>query len=222
MPDLPALHSLIDSSQKKLGEVVILAIWGGCGYALKLAWEGFQGWRAARKAAKQSNPVHLAERQIQLNILADRVCRWSGAGHVSIYQFSNGQFFNNGDSIQKASMVSEATENNAMARWLSQSQQLPMAGFPHLLKALSQQSHVWLYRDECEDYQLNQYMRERGYTSRVVCLLTGAKGAWLGLMAISFVEGHFHDEALPAVDNLTGLQVLADYQRACAFILTNP
>ena len=215
MPALTTLHSLLDSSQKKLGEVVVLAIWGGCGYALKLAWEGFQGWRAVRRQARQSSPVYLAEKQIQLNIAADRACRWAGAAHTSIYQFSNGQYFSNGDSIQRASMVSEAVENNAMARWLSQSQQLPMVGFPHLMRTLGTNNHVWLYRDECEDYELNRYMRERGYTSRLVCLLTGARGTWLGLLAISFTEGYFTDEHI----NLTTLE---EHRRACASILTTP
>ncbi|GAB3638743.1 hypothetical protein GCM10027422_43330 [Hymenobacter arcticus] len=214
MPDLIALRSLLDSSQKKLGEVVILAIWGGCGYALKLAWEGFQGWRAVRKAVKQSNPVYLAGKQIQLNIAADRACRWAGAAHTSIYQFSNGQFFTNGDSIQKVSMVAEAVENNALARWLTQSQNLTTAGFPNLLRALDK-GHVWLYRDECEDFELERYMRERGYTSRLVGLLTGKQGVWLGLLVISFSEGYFTDEHI-------NLAMFEEHRRACASILANP
>jgi hypothetical protein len=214
VPDLNALHSLFESSQKKLGEVVILAIWGGCGYALKLTWEGFQGWRAARKSAKQSNPVYLAEKQIQLNIAADRACRWAGAAHTSIYQFSNGQYFTNGDSIQKVSMVAEAVENNALARWLSQSQNLTTTGFPNMLRALDK-GHVWLYRDECEDFELNRYMRERGYTSRLVGLLTGKQGVWLGLLVISFSEGYFTDEHI-------NLITFEEHRRACASILANP
>lgn len=214
MPDFSAFHSLFDSSQKKLGEVVILAIWGGCGYALKLAWEGWQGWRAARQAVKQSNPVYLAEKQIQLNIAADRACRWAGAAHTSIYQFSNGQYFTNGDSIQKVSMVAEAVENNAMARWLPQSQNIPTAGFPNMLRALAK-GHVWLYRDSCEDFELDRYMRERGYTSRLVGLLTGKQGGWLGLLVISFSEGYFTDEHI----NLASLE---EHRRACASILANP
>lgn len=210
-----ALHSLNDGFQKKLGELVVLAIWAGLGVAAKYGWDWVKAVRAGRQQAKQSHPVYLAQKQIELSLAADRVCRWAGASHVSIYQFSNGQFFSNGDSIQKISMVSEATENNAMARWLPQSQNLPTASFPYLMRGL-EKGHVWLYRDECADYDLNRYMRERGYTSRVVCLLTGAKGAWLGLLAVSFSEGYFTDEVLPS------LATLEEHRRACAAILSQP
>lgn len=191
----------------------MLAIWAGVTLAGKFVYDLFQQWRKARQLAKQSNPVYLAEKQINLNVAAALACRWAGAAHCSIYQFSNGQFFSNGDSIQKISMVAEATENNAMARWLTASQNLPTASFPHLMRALGQ-GHVWLYRDECEDYELNRYMRERGYSSRVVCLLTGAKGGWLGLLVISFCEGHFTDEAL-------NLNTLDNHRRECAAILAH-
>lgn len=213
MPDLSVLHSLSDGLQKKLGELVIVAIWGGCGYAISLAWKWLRDFQTTRRQAKQSSPVYLAEKQIQLTIAADRVCRWSGAAHVSIYQFHNGQFFSNGDSIQKISMVSEATENNAMARWLPQSQNLPTASFPNLLLAFRDRPHVWLYRDRCEDYEADRYLRERGYSCRLVCLLTGAKGAWLGLLALSFCEGEFTDETLPS------LTTLEQFRRDCAAIL---
>lgn len=213
MPDLAsALHSLNDGFQKKLGELVVVALWAGAGLASKYAWDLVQHWRATRRKAKQSNPVYLASKQISLSIAADRVCTWSGATHVSIYQFSNGQFFNNGDSIQKISMVAEAVDGNATARWLPQSQNLPTSSFPHLLTALGK-GHAWLYQDECEDYELNRFMRERGYQSRVVLLLTGPKNVWLGLLCISFEIGHFTDEVLPS------LLTLENHRRACAAIL---
>jgi len=215
LPVLAALslfQSLADGFQKKLGDLVAVALWAGLGLAGKFAWGLYQQWRAERRKAKQSQPVYLAEKQIRLSIAVDRVCTWAGATHVSIYQFSNGQFFNNGDSIQKISMVSEAVDGNASARWLPQSQNLPTSSFPHLLTALGK-GHVWLYRDECEDYELNRYLRERGYQSRLVLLLRGPKNVWLGLLVISFEIGHFTDDVLPS------LTTLEEHRRACAAIL---
>ncbi len=206
--------AFLDGFQKQLGTLVGGAIWLGLSLAAKFSYDLFQNWRIKRQKAKQSHPLYLADKQIQLDIAADRACLWAGACHVSIYQFSNGQHFSNGDSIQKVSMVGEAVENNALRRWRMESQNLPTSAFPYMLRAL-EKGHVWLYQDECEDYQLNVYLRERGYTCRVVTLLTGAKGSWLGLLIISWNEGRF-------TDDLLDLAKLEQHRRAAAAILAQP
>jgi hypothetical protein len=99
-------------------------------------------------------------------------------------------------------------------RWRLASQNLPTSAFPYLLRSL-QTGHTWLYQDNCEDYELNRLMRERGYTSTVACLLQGQKGMWLGLLIISWGEGHFTDEAL-------NLDTLEQHRRNAAYILANP
>lgn len=214
MPEVSLFHSLADGFQKKLGDLVAGSIWIGSGLAGKYVWDIVKQWRANRLQAKQSHPLYLADKQIRLDIAADRACVWAGAAHTSIYQFLNGQYFSNGDSIQKISMVGEATESNLVGRWRLASQNLPTNAFPYLMRAV-QAGHTWLYRDECEDYELNRLMRERGYASAVVVLLQGQKSAWLGLLVVAWGEGSFTDEHLD-------LRLLEDHRRACAYILANP
>jgi hypothetical protein len=214
VPDFSLLHTLADGFQKKLGDLVAGAIWVGAGLASKYVWDILTQWRVGRRQAKQSHPLYLADKQISLDVAADRACVWAGAAHASIYQFSNGQYFTNGDSIQKISMVGEATESNLVGRWRLASQNLPTSAFPYLMRAL-QAGHTWLYRDECEDYELNRLMRERGYASAVAVLLQGQKGTWLGLLIVSWGEGYFTDAHL-------NLRLLENHRRACAYILANP
>lgn len=214
MPDFSLLHSLADSFQKKLGDLVAGSMWVGGGLASKYIWDIYKQWRTNRQQAKQSHPLYLADKQISLDVAADRACVWAGAAHVSIYQFSNGQYFTNGDSIQKISMVGEATESNLVGRWRLVSQNLPTSAFPYLMRAV-QQGHTWLYRDECEDYELNRLMRERGYSSAVAVLLRGQKESWLGLLIVAWGEEYFTDEHL-------NLRLLESHRRACAYILANP
>ncbi|MGI4742616.1 MAG: hypothetical protein ACRYG7_46250 [Janthinobacterium lividum] len=206
-----AFHSLGDGFQKKLGDLVAVAIWAGAGLVGKFAWDLVRQWQTARRQQKQSNPVYLAEKQIRLDVAADRACVWAEAAHVSIYQFSNGSYFSNGDSIQKISMAGEAVDSNLVRRWRLESQNLPTSAFPYLMRGI-QSGRLWLYRDECEDYELNRLMRERGYATAVAALLQGQKGTWLGVLVMAWGEGRRDETELD-------LCRFEDHRRACAFIL---
>jgi hypothetical protein len=202
------LTPVADGFTKQIGTLVAGAIFTGAGIIATNVWRIFRTWQASRKQAQQRHPLYQAEKQIKLDIAADRVCQWAGAAHTSIYAF------NHDDKPPSLSMVGEAVENNSLARWRAESQGLSTAGFPYLMRDLKA-GRKWLYLDECEDYEIEQYMIKRGYKSRLVCLLIGPKDAWLGLLIISWSEGYFTDEHL-------NLNTLTTHIKACASILSTP
>ncbi|RPD50067.1 hypothetical protein DNI29_04520 [Hymenobacter sediminis] len=214
---MPDLNPFLDNAQKELGKAVAVALWGliSGGFALlgRYLWELIRNWREARKKAKQSHPVYLAQKQKSLDRAADRACLWSGADHAAIYQFHNGQYFANHDSIQKMSMTGEGVESELIRRWQIESQNMPTVVFSDFIESIGTQAHVWLYRDECQDYEMNRLMRQRGYACSLAVLLKGAKNAWLGVLVMSWGEGHFTDEHI-------SLPGLVEHQREASFILS--
>jgi hypothetical protein len=212
VPEAAILHTINDGAQREFGKLLTGLLWAGGSLVVKILYDLWKGWRAGRQKAKQSQPTYLADKAIRLSVAADRVCQWSGADHASIYLLSNGQYAANGDSIQKVSMVGEGTQMPSQRRWMVESQNLPTSLFPHLMTGLSK-GPVWLYQDEAEDYQMNHYMRTRGYSCRLVLPLHGAQKALIGLLCISWNEGKLTDEVLPSLADLE------NHRRECAAIL---
>jgi hypothetical protein len=214
---VPDITSALDGFQKELGKAVAAALWclisGGFALLGRYAWQLFKNWREQLLKAKKAHPLYLAQKQKRLDRVADRACVWSGADHSAVWQFSNGSYFSNLDSIQKMSMTGEGVESELVRRWQMESQNLPTVVYSDLIERVSTQSHVWLYRDECEDYEMNKMMRQRGYSCTLAVLLEGNKHAWLGMMLISWGEGRFTDESID-------LATLVNYQREASFILS--
>ncbi|MCC3156421.1 hypothetical protein LJ737_04185 [Hymenobacter sp. 15J16-1T3B] len=193
---MPDLSTIPPPELKTLSTAFWTLLITGAGLFATYAKKLYEDWQAKRQQAKQSNPAFLAERQAALDQYAQHVCERSGCDHVSLYQFHNGQYFTNGDSIQKISMVTEAVCDASLARWKMLSRDLPCSSFPNTLLAASKQARVWLYPGECEDFAANKVLSDRGYTCAVVLLVRGNKGAWVGLVVLSWCEGRQTDDTI--------------------------
>lgn len=206
---------LFETFQEQIGLWLATVITTGVGVGGKTVWEIWKKHQANRRKEKQSHPVYLAAKQIELQVAADRACVWTGADHAGIYQCSNGEYYSNDDSKQKWSMVGEGTESKLIARWFGESQNLPTSAWPRMITDL-EKGHTWVYVDESDaytpDYEMQQLMLSRGYKTSLIILLKGRKGVWLGALWISWGEGHFTDAHINP-------NLLEDHRRACIAIL---
>ncbi len=82
MADVTLFHSLADGFQKKLGDPIAGSLRMG-GLASKYAWNRLRQWRAQRQQARQAHPLHLAGKQIRLDVAANRACVWARAAHAA-------------------------------------------------------------------------------------------------------------------------------------------
>jgi hypothetical protein len=173
-----------------------------------------QDWREKRKKAKQSSFVYLAEKQVQLDQAAERICLEAGCYHVGLYRLHNGEYFEGDDSIKKMSM---ATEAPALARWKAESQSLLMSNFPHLVLALDGPAKQPLYHitpDSVLDFELGRLLNQRGYGSSVALLIRGKKERPLAVLFLSWQQNTL------ALADLNTAELEA-YRRDLSFILSD-
>ncbi len=214
MPDLTALHSLLDNAAKEAGKSLWTLVCTGAGLGLKLLYDLWKRWRADRRQAKQSSLGHISRKTLLLNDACLRICLWCGAKHTSVYAFANGSYNLNNDSILKLNMVGENRLNASQQLYMNESQGLAVTSFPLLMEEMDKGRTVWLYLDrEGQDYGVNAYMQTRGFTTRVVLPLLGEKKKPIGILCLSWTHGEYSADMLPSLADLE------THRRHCAAIL---
>jgi hypothetical protein len=156
---------------------------------LDMVKSAVQEWREKRKKAKQSSPIYLAEKQVQLDQATERICLATHADHVGLFRLHNGEYFEDNDSIKKMSMVSEATRGYGQSRWKATSQSMLMSNFPYLVLALYGPAKQALYRmtpDNVLDFEMGRLLNEREYVASVALLIRGQKDKPLAILLLSW------------------------------------
>jgi hypothetical protein len=159
------------------------------GLFIDMAAKWIGTYRENRKNAKQSSFVYLAEKQVLLDQVAERICLEAKAEHVSLYRLHNGEFFEGNDSIKKMSLVSEATKDHWGPRWKDRSQNLLLSNFPHLVLALdgpTQQPFYVITPENVLDFEFGRLLNERGLDCCLAMLIRGKKGRPVAMLFLSW------------------------------------
>jgi hypothetical protein len=210
---MPLLLASLPSADKVYFALAGLGIAVGA-LVLDMLKDVVKEWRENRRKTKQSSFVYLAEKQVQLDQAAERICLETHADHVGLYRLHNGEYFEGNDSIKKMSM---ATEAPALDRWKVESQNMLMSNFPHLVLALDGPAKQPLYLitpDSVLDFELGRLLNQRGYTSCVALLVRGQKERPLALLLLSWKKAHLTLSDLNTAE-------LESHRRDLSFILAD-
>lgn len=123
------------------------------------------------KRRKVSDLQYLSAKTIELNRYAQFMLDKTGCDHVSIYAAANGEYLKSGDSIEKFILQAEACDRGE-PRYMDSEPLVYANQVPYLISKMFIADYVLLWSNQCEDERCNRIMRQRGYSTSIVMLIT--------------------------------------------------